>query len=279
MKEFEGKVAVIVGAGNGFGLEFAKECSNRKMKIVLADIDKNDVERALSLVKEMGADAISIAIDASIEEEVASMVNKTMETYGQIDLLFNTAGVAIPGPVWEVPTRDWEWIMGINVMSQVYAMKSIIPIMLKQGTPCHIVNTASIAGLLTSRGLPLYHASKFASVALTESTAHDLKAINANIKMSVYCPGFVQTDLYNYERHRPERFKDETDSYYSSKAYKVGLARAKYVVTTGIPIDSVALSVFTAIEDEQFYILTHPKYSTVVGGRVKAMLDGGFLEM
>lgn len=279
MKEFKGKVAVIFGAGNGFGLEFAKECAVRKMKIVLVDIDNNDVENTLNIVKEMEADAISVVIDASIESEVISMVNKTMNTYGQIDLLFNNAGVAITGPIWEVPTRDWEWIMGVNVMSQVYAMKHIIPIMLKQGTPCHIVNTASIAGLLTTSGMPLYHTSKFASVALTESVAHDLKAINANIKMSVYCPGFVQTDLYNYERHRPERFKDDTDPYYSSEIYKAGLARAKYSVTTGIPVDSVSLSVFTAIEDEQFYILTHPKYNVIVGGRVKTMLEGGFLDM
>ncbi len=279
MKEFEGRVAVIFGAGNGFGLEFAKECATRRMKIVLVDIDKNDVERTLDFVKKMGADAISVAIDASVESEVASMVDNVMETYGQIDLLFNNAGVAITGPVWEVPIRDWEWIMGVNVMSQIYAMKLIIPIMLKQGTPCHIVNTASIAGLLTTTGMPLYHTTKFASVALTEAVAHDLKAINANIKMSVYCPGFVQTDLYNYERHRPERFKDDTDPYYSSELYKAGLARAKYSVTTGIPVDSVALSVFTAIEEEQFYILTHPKYNAIIGGRVKAMLEGSFLDM
>lgn len=227
----------------------------------------------------MGADAISVVIDATIESEVASMVDTAMEKYGQIDLLFNNAGIAITGPVWEVPTRDWEWIMGVNVMSQVYAMKLIIPIMLKQATPCHIVNTASIAGLLTTTGMPLYHTTKFASVALTEAVAHDLKAIDANIKMSVYCPGFVQTDLHNYERHRPERFKDDTDPYYTSETYKAGQARAKHSILTGIPIDSVALSVFTGIEEEQFYILTHPKYSTVVGGRVKTMLEGGFLDM
>lgn len=279
MKEFAGKVALITGAGNGFGAEFAKECARRETKMVLVDIDPSDGERILKTVKDMGADAISVVADVSLEEEVTKMVNQTMETYGQIDLLFNNAGVAIPGPVWEVPTQDWEWILGLNVMSQVYAMKLVIPIMLKQGTPCHIVNTASVAGLLTTSGMPLYHTSKFASVALSESVAHDLKAMNANVKISVYCPGFVQTDLHNYERHRPERFKDVSDPYYQSELFKIGQARAKHVITTGIPVDSVALSVFNAIEDEEFYILTHPMYQTIIGNRVKSMLEGHFQDL
>ena len=279
MKEFAGKVALITGAGNGFGAEFAKECARREMKMVLVDIDPSDGERILKTVKDMGADAISVVADVSLEEEVTKMVNQTMETYGQIDLLFNNAGVAIPGPVWEVPTQDWEWILGLNVMSQVYAMKLVIPIMLKQGIPCHIVNTASVAGLLTTSGMPLYHTSKFASVALSESVAHDLKAMNANVKISVYCPGFVQTDLHNYERHRPERFKDVSDPYYQSELFKIGQARAKHVITTGIPVDSVALSVFNAIEDEEFYILTHPMYQTIIGNRVKSMLEGHFQDL
>ena len=274
MKDFRNKVALITGAGNGFGVEFAKECANREMKMVLADIDEKDVERTLELVKSMGAEAIAVTADVSLQVEVQNIVDKAMEVYGQIDLLFNNAGVAILGEVWKLPPRDFEWILGTNVLSQVYAMNLVIPIMLKQGTPCHIVNVASVAGLITSNGMSAYHTSKHASVALAESTSYDLQAINANIKISVFCPGFVQTDLHNSEKHRPERYKAEDDPYYSSDAFMAGQARAAHVINTGIPIDSIGMSVFNAIEDEEFYILTHAMYNPLIGKRVKGMLEG-----
>ena len=146
--------------------------------------------------------------------------------------------------------------------------------MLKQGTECHILNVASIAGLITTNGMPAYHTTKHASVSLTESTSYDLQAINANIKMSVFCPGFVQTDLHHHERHRPERFSDKSDAYYSTPQYAAGLKRAEFVITTGMPIDSIGMSVMNGIEEDQFYILTHPIYNTLVGRRVKDILEG-----
>lgn len=274
MKDFKGKVAVITGAGNGFGVEIAKECAIRNMKMVLVDIEGEDVERTEKLVESMGAVAVSLTADVSLLQEVKKMVDITIENFGQIDLLFNNAGVAIPGYIWELPMRDWDWIVSINVMSQVYAMNLAIPIMLKQGTPCHIINTASVAGLITSDGMPAYHTTKHASVALSESVSYDLQKINANIKVSVLCPGFVQTDLHHYEKHRPERFTAVEDPYYQSDSFKMHQAIAEHVVTTGIPVDSIGMSVFNAIEDEDFYILTHPIYSTLIGKRVKDMLEG-----
>jgi short-subunit dehydrogenase len=146
--------------------------------------------------------------------------------------------------------------------------------MMKQGTPCHILNVASVAGLLTSPHMPAYFATKHASVALTESVYYDVQASGAQIKMSVFCPGYVQTDLHNSERHRPERYSDPSDPYYSSEKFAINKARAKHVIETGMPIDSIGMSVFQAIEDEIFYILTDPRYSTVIGGRVKNILEG-----
>jgi len=274
MKEFKNKVAVITGAGNGFGVEFAKECAVREMKIVLVDIESDDVSRTLDLMKSMGAEAIAVTADVTIQSEVEMMINTTMEKYGQIDLLINNAGVAITGRVWELPPRDFEWALNANVMSQVYAMNLVIPIMLKQGTACHILNVASVAGLITSSHMPAYHASKHASVALSETTSYDLQAINANIKVSVFCPGFVQTDLHNCERHRPERYKAPDDPYYTSDAFKAGQARAAQVILTGMPIDSIGMSVFSGIEDDDFYILTHAIYNPLIGKRVKDMLEG-----
>lgn len=274
MKEFKNKVALITGAGNGFGFEIAKECAARGMKLALNDIDKKDLEIASEALRKEGAEVLTLHADVTIPEEVDKMVDRTIDTFGQIDFLVNNAGVAISGPVWELPLQDWEWIVSANIMSQVYAMKKVIPLMLKQDTECHILNVASVAGLITSNGMPAYHTTKHASVALTESTSFDLQAIGSKIKLSVFCPGFVQTDLHNYERHRPERFNDKSDPYYQSPSYFAGLKRAEFVIKTGMPIDSIGMSVLTGIEEDQFYILTHPLYNTIIGRRVKDMLEG-----
>lgn len=275
MKEFKDKVALITGAANGFGREFAKEAAARGMKIAVVDIEKEEVEAVGKLAREMGAEAISLHADVTKYEDVEQVVSKVMETYGQIDLLMNNAGVAVPGPVWELPVRDWEWITHANFLSHVYFMKLVIPIMLRQGTHCHIVNTASVAGLLTSDGMPAYHATKHAAVALAESVSFDLQAIGADIAVSVYCPGFVQTDLHHCERHRPPQYADPGDPYYTSPAFYKGQQTAENVILTGMPIDSVGMRVFQDIEDERFYILTHPIYTTIIGKRASDILNGG----
>jgi len=275
MKEFKNKVAVITGAGNGFGLEFAKECAKREMKVVIADIDKEDLKKTEAIVKEMGAEVLAVVTDVSIFDEVKALADKTIKEFGAVDLLFNNAGVVVAGPVWELPTREWDWIFGTNVYGIIHGLKAFIPIMLKQDTPCHIVNTSSVAGLLTTQNMVAYHTTKHAAVALSEATNYSLQAVNSKIKMSVFCPGFVQTDLDNCDRHRPERFKiDPNEVYYESEAYKAGIERGHYVINTGLPIDSIRQSVFIAIEEEQFYILTHPQYNPIIGKRVKDMIEG-----
>ncbi len=274
MKEFENKVALITGAANGFGKEFVKEACMRKMRIAAVDIEGAELDAVVNDAKAAGAEIIGITADLTKFEEVEKVVAKVMDTYGQIDLLMNNAGIALPGEVWKLPVRDWEWIFHINVMSHVYFMKLVIPIMMEQKTHCHIVNTASVAGLLTSNGMPAYHTTKHAAVALAESTSYDLQAAGADIAVSVYCPGFVQTDLHHCERHRPEQYRDDSDPYYTSPDFYAGQKRAENVILTGMPIDSVGMRVFTAIEDEDFYILTHPIYTTIIKDRVADMLGG-----
>lgn len=275
MKEFKNKVAVITGAANGFGVEFAKECAHREMKMVLADIDEENLIKVGQQIKDMGAEVVTVVTDVTLYEDVQNLAKVTMDSFGQVDLLFNNAGVVVAGPSWEVPVNDWDWIIGANLNSMIYGIKEFIPIMLKQNTPCHIVNTSSVAGLLTTPSMTAYHTTKHAAVAFTESVNYQLQAMNANIKMSVFCPGFVQTDLDNCDRHRPDRYKiDPNNPYYESKSYKEGIERGHHVIKTGMPIDSIAMSVFTAIEEEQFYILTHPQYLPVIGLRVKNILEG-----
>ncbi|WP_333638053.1 SDR family NAD(P)-dependent oxidoreductase [Tissierella praeacuta] len=275
MKDFKGKVAVITGAAHGIGHALAKEAAMKGMNLVLADIDYDYLKKVEEEVAEIGAEVLSIKVDVTEFEQVKALGDKTIERFGKVDLFFNNAGVVVSGYVWDLPIEDIDYIIQSNIYSVLYGMKVFIPIMMKQDKECYIVNTASAAGLLTTPNMPTYHMTKHANVALSESVNYQLQKIGSKIKMSVFCPGYIQTDLDNCDLRRPERFKiDNNEPYYSSAEYKAGLERAHFVIRTGIPIDSVGMSVFKAIEEEQFYILTHPKYNQIIGGRVKTILDG-----
>lgn len=272
MKEFRDKIALITGAGNGFGQEFAKEAARRGMKLMLADIDEADVRRTQAWVRENGGTAEIVVADVSLEEDVEKMVNETLRVYGRIDLLINNAGIAIGGEVTELPSRDWEWIIHTNDLSQVYSMKRVIPIMERQGTPCHILNVASLAGLLTMGNMPAYFATKHFAVALSESVYYDLQTHKDKIKMSVFCPSFVQTDLHHYERHRPARYRAPEDPYYTSEPYYREQKTAEKVITTGTPLDPVGPFVFDALERETFYIELHPNTKIMIKHRARDIL-------
>ncbi|WP_461215131.1 SDR family NAD(P)-dependent oxidoreductase [Lacticaseibacillus sp. GG6-2] len=273
MKDFKDKVMFITGAAHGFGREIAIEAAKRGMKLAMVDIDAPALKETAGKLGD--ADALVLPADVTKEDEINDAIDKTMAHFGRIDVLINDAGIALPGRMWELPVRDWEWIMHVNTMSQVYTMRKIIPIMLKQKTHAAILNVASIAGLLDTPGMPAYHASKFASVGLTEATAYDLQRINADIQMHVMCPGFVQTDLYHTEQHRPAQYTDKSDPYYSSEAYLKGQQFAKYVIVNGSPIDTIAPTVFKALEDDTFYILTHPEFNGLITDRVNRIVNGG----
>lgn len=275
MKDFKNKVMLLTGAAHGFGREIAKEAARREMKLALLDIDEPALQETSKMVADLGAEVLTVPADVSDEDVVNAAIDKVLAKFGRVDVLINDAGIALPGRMWELPTRDWEWILHVNTLSQVYTMKRIIPVMLEQKTHAAILNVASIAGLLDTPGMPAYHASKFASVGLTEATAYDLQRIGADIQMHVMCPGFVQTDLYHTEQHRPARYTDAKDPYYSSEAYKKGQQFAKYVITNGTPVDTIADTVFKALEDNTFYILTHPEYNPLISDRVNRIVNNG----
>ncbi|NLV76904.1 MAG: SDR family NAD(P)-dependent oxidoreductase [Tissierellia bacterium] len=275
MKEFKDKVAVITGGANGIGLAIAEEAIKRGMKVVIGDIHKEGLERVEKIFKEKNADFITVYMDVTEFEDMKMLAEKTIEKYGQVDLFFNNAGVVVPGDIWNIPLNDIDYIIYSNLFSIVYGLKVFIPIMEKQKTKCRIINTASVAGLLSSPGMPTYHMTKFGNIGLSEAVDLQLQEKESNVRLSVFCPGYIQTDLHNCDKRRPEKFKiDPNEPYYQSEEYKEGLKKAHYVITTGIPIDSIGMSVFQAIEDEQFYILTHPEYMPVIGWRVKNILDG-----
>ena len=251
MKEFSGKVALITGAANGFGKALAIEAAGRGMKLALVDIDNADLTGTTAVLRNLGAEVLPIA------------------AYGSIDLLFCNAGIAPAGDIFHLPPRDWRWAAYSNLVSHGYYMHEVLPIMIKQGTPAHIITTASIAGIVHGIGNnPAYSATKHGAVALAEDIRAFCKLNNIeNIGISVYCPGYVQTDLHHSERHRPERFSAPTDPYYSSPHFLETVARVNVNISTGIPIDSVGKRLFKAVEDNQLYVITHPQYLPYIEAR------------
>ena len=187
MKDFAGRVALITGAAHGFGREFVKEAAKRGMKIAAVDIMEEDLKAIGPMAEELGAEKVLLfPCDVTEYEQVKCVVAKVLEEFGQIDLLMNNAGVATFGAVWAVPPREYEWIIDTNLKSHVYFMHEVIPVMMKQGTHCNIVNTCSAAGTFTSKSAGAYQASKFGALALTETVYYDLIAAGADIHMSAY---------------------------------------------------------------------------------------------
>ncbi|MBR0372950.1 MAG: SDR family NAD(P)-dependent oxidoreductase [Mogibacterium sp.] len=275
MKDFKGRVALITGAANGFGREYVKEAAKRGMKIVAADIEGDEVLAVEPLARELGAeDIICVQADVSLWEDTQKLVATAMQKYGQIDLLINNAGTGKGGTIDNLPLRDWEWMVYANLMSHIYMMRQVIPIMIKQGTPCNILNVCSMAGLVTSTDMPAYYSTKHAAVTLARATRNELKEIGvSNISMSIFCPGFVQTDLYHAERHRPARFSDPSDPYYQSEEFAKFEKASEYVVTTGLPIDGFGEICFKGIEEDQFYIVTHPQYDPIIKKQIYDRVD------
>ena len=272
MKDFKGRTALITGAAHGFGKEFVKQAAQRGMKIAAVDIMEDALKEIEPLAMELGAERVLLfPCDVTEYEQVKCVVSKVVEEFGSIDLLMNNAGVATFGAVWAVPPIEYEWILDTNIKSHVYFMHEVIPVMMKQGTHCNIVNTCSAAGTFTSKSAAAYQASKFGALALAESVHYDLIDAGADIHMSVYCPGFIQTHLDHAEEYKQEKYQID-DPYYGSKYHQAMQGAAAYFIKTGRPIDESGPIVFQAIEDDQFYIITHEHYDPYIKARCENML-------
>ncbi|SHJ38474.1 SDR family NAD(P)-dependent oxidoreductase [Lutispora thermophila] len=275
MKDFKDKVIVVTGAGSGIGEAIAKEAVLHGMKVVINDIDANGLEKTLEDIRAMGGEVVSQCADISQLKNVQALYDLTMRTYGQVDILVNNAGVAVSGPIWEIPVQDINWITEVNLLSHAYGMRIFIPKMIEQGTEAAVINVASTAGIMVSPNAVMYHSTKAADVALAESTYLGLKArgIN-NIQIHALCPAFIQTKIYESDKYRPERYASMDDPYYQSQEFKAGFIRSKRSVLGGIPIDSVGMTVFTALEDNKFYIFTHPESIYPASQRLMNMVNG-----
>jgi len=270
MRDFKGKVAVITGAASGIGLGIARRCATEDMKLVVADINQANLAKAESELNGLGAAVLAVQTDVSQRSDMERLARQACDAFGQVHLLVNNAGVAAGGPPWEATWNDWEWVIGVNLWGVIHGVKVFTPLMLAQNTDCHIVNTASAAGLMVGGASAPYSVTKHAVVALSESLYLTLQRQKALVKVSVLCPGLVRTNIFNTEQNRPATLKDEPVELTPQR--QAGQAAFKAAIEAGMSPAQVADIVFDAVRNEQFYILTHPKWMEAVQMRTDRLL-------
>jgi NAD(P)-dependent dehydrogenase (short-subunit alcohol dehydrogenase family) len=276
MQDFEGKVAVITGAGSGFGREFARIGTKLGMRMVLADVQEDALLETYAEVSGAGAEAIIARVDVSKPEEIEALARTTIDTYGIVHLVFNNAGVGGSGGLlWENSERDWTWVLGVNLGGVIHGVRAFTPLMLEAAKRdpayrAHIVNTASMAGLLNAPLMGSYNVSKHAVVSLTETLYQDLSLVTQQVHCSVLCPYFVPTGISQAHRNRPDALKNEAPKTLSQR---VAHALSEKAVKSGkVSAGEVAGFVFDAIRAEAFYIYSHPHALAPVQARFEDIM-------
>lgn len=267
MQDFKDKVAVVTGGASGIGFALAKYCANEGMKVVLADVEESALANAEKQLKEIGASVLSCQCDVSKAEDMDTLTQATMDKFGGVHLLFNNAGVAAGTSTWDSTIADWDWALGVNLWGVIHGIRKFVPIMLEQKTPCHIVNTASVAGLIAGPGLGIYKVTKHAVVSLSETLYYELGLTQANVNVSVLCPGFVKTRIHESDRNRPQDLQNEAVGDINAEV-QGQIEEIKELIEAGMPPDDLAEIVFDAIRNEKFYILTHPEFREIADQRV-----------
>jgi NAD(P)-dependent dehydrogenase (short-subunit alcohol dehydrogenase family) len=267
MKQFEGKVAVVTGAGSGIGRELAIACAKRGMKLVLADVDADGLSATRDLVPG-GITVHTTPCDVSSSEAVQSLANLAFGAFGNVHLLFNNAGVAALGPVWSATPEDWKWVLGVNVMGVANGIQSFVPKMIAGGEDGHIINTSSGAGLTAVAGSGVYCASKHAVVALSECLLKDLEIAGSKLKVNVLCPSLVKTAIADSGRHRPAHLASANPgSAPFDQRVRAGME------ASDVSAADVARITMQAICDDDFYILPHPAVRLRVEERLRDIIS------
>lgn len=271
MQAFQNKVAVVTGAASGIGRALAERCLQEGMKVVLADIE----EAALAQTAEaLGGNVLAVRTDVSNAADVEALARQTLNTFGAVHLLFNNAGVGAGGAIWETTADEWEWVIGVNLWGAIHGLRVFVPIMLEQNNACHIVNSASLAGLLSYHPSAPYQITKQGIVALSEQLSYSLRQRKANIDVSVLCPGVVNTRIMDAQRNAPFAEPQEMATQRPDPVAELLLQRMRQATENGMAPTAVAEQVFEAIRTQQFYILTHPQFNPAIEARLKHALQG-----
>jgi NAD(P)-dependent dehydrogenase (short-subunit alcohol dehydrogenase family) len=273
MKEFKDKVALVTGGASGIGFAMADRFASVGMKIVLADVEEPALEVAERNLRDKGAPVLTVRADVSKVVDVEHLAARAYDHFGAVHVLCNNAGVGSAGLTWEQSIEDWQWVIGVNLWGVIFGLRTFIPRMLAQGAEGHVVNTASVAGLVTAPYMSIYGATKHAVVAMTESLRMELEMLGAPIGASVLCPGFVATNIGDSERNRPEELKNVAVAKETAQqAVMRELARQQ--IAAGLKPSEVAEMVLESIRDDRFYVLTHPRFKKVIRLRMENILEG-----
>lgn len=273
MRDFEGRVAVVTGAASGIGLGMVEAFAEAGMKVVLSDVRADALEAATKTLRDRGATVEPVVTDVRDPAAVQELADRALEVFGAVHVLCNNAGVASSNSLlWEAPLEEWDWHLGTMVMGTVHGLRSFVPILLEQGEEGHVVNTASMGGLITgSHSEAVYMTAKHGVVALSEGLQDQLASVSDKVKCSVLCPAFVTSDVFdNYESLRPDKVK----SHLETEAGRQMVAGMKHFLGTGMPAREAGEIVLQAIREERFYILTHPEWASMVEGRMRGILEG-----
>jgi len=273
--DFKGKTAVLTGAGSGFGLECARIGARLGMNLVLVDVQQDALDAATQEMQAAGAQVLAFKLDVSSASDMEAMGAAVLARFGAPHLVFNNAGVGSGGLIWENSVKDWEWVLGVNVMGVVHGVRIFTPMMLAaaqqdaswQG---HIVNTASMAGLLNAPNMGVYNVSKHAVVSLSETLYQDLSLVTDQISASVLCPFFVATGISQSHRNRPSDLRASKPT----KSQLIGQAMSEKAVSSGkVSAADVAQLVFDGVASNQFYIYSHPKAIKSVQTRLEDIVQ------
>jgi NAD(P)-dependent dehydrogenase (short-subunit alcohol dehydrogenase family) len=264
-----GMVAVVTGAGSGIGRALAERAASCGMKVVAADVEQPRLDETVESLRESGVDAFGVRTDVSNEDDVVRLADAAWSEFGEVNLLCNNAGVFSGGLLWERSMADWNWVMGVNLYGIVHAIRAFVPRMLVAERPAHIVNTASMGGLVTNAYSGPYYTSKFAAVGVTECLAHDLKTTGRPVSASVLVPSLIATNISSSQRNRPERWIERDRQPGSDEEFIAAALRDS--TASGMPPSEVASLVFDAVEVDRFWIPTRPSYHDQIRARHEDM--------
>ena len=274
MKRFEGRVAVVTGAASGIGRGMAEAFAAAGMKVVLSDVRADALAATTEALRNDGAAVESVVADVASADQVEALARRTLEAFGAVHVVCNNAGVASSSSLlWEAPLEEWRWHLDVMVMGVVHGIRSFVPILLEQGDEGHVVNTASMGGLITgSDSQAVYMTAKHGVVALTEGLQHQLAGLTDKVHCSVVCPAFVVSEVFdNFDTLRPEVVPSPRATPEGAQALD---AVKGLMAATGMPAREAGEIVLQAIRDEKFYVLTHPEWASMVEARARAIVDG-----
>jgi NAD(P)-dependent dehydrogenase (short-subunit alcohol dehydrogenase family) len=273
MKELQGRVAVVTGAASGIGRGLAVRFAAEGMHVVLADVEQQPLDDAARELSDGGASTLALRTDVSKRDDVQALADAAFERFGNVHVLCNNAGVGAGTLSWLDPLEDWEWVLGVNLWGVIHGIRAFVPRMLERGEEGHIVNTASVAGLMAGAGGASYTASKFGVVGLSESLYYELLMVaGGTIGVSVLCPAATNTRILDAGRNRPG---GPPPAPAPGSPEAAGFEMMREILAAGMSPAETAGHVVEAIVQRRFYVLTHPEHNGVIGKRAAAMLEGG----